>query len=96
MLGKLTRQNGAPAPSSMEGQIDVLLDRAVYAYMIDELHKYPDQEEGGKYVGYLLQNGSPLRRDLGIGNEGPVSAHHGLFAERSECEAQRRRVHARW
>lgn len=31
----------------------VEIDPRVLSYMLDELQKYPDQEEGGKYVGYV-------------------------------------------
>ena len=72
MFGKLRRQNSILTPGDKQQQVDVLFDRAVYTYMLHEIQKYPDQEEGGKHVGYLLQNASPLRRELGIGNERPV------------------------
>ena len=40
-------------------RIEIVCDREIVAYMVDELSKNPSVEEGGKYVGYILQPGHP-------------------------------------
>lgn len=42
------------------GDVEVLFDRRVFDYMLQELSKDLSVEEGGKYVGYLLNAGDPL------------------------------------
>jgi hypothetical protein len=56
-------------PSPLNGQhagdVEVLFDRRVFDYMIGELSKDLSVEEGGKYVGYLLQTGDRLLERIG-------------------------------
>ncbi len=46
--------------------LQVAFDRRVLDYIVAELKKSPTVEEGGKYVGYLLQEGSSQLSTLGL------------------------------
>lgn len=39
--------------------IEILFDRSVCFYILDELRKHSDVEEGGKYIGYICDPGDP-------------------------------------
>lgn len=47
-------------------EIEVLFDQCVFSYMVDELRKFPDLEEGGKYIGYLFEPGDPRLEKWGV------------------------------
>jgi len=32
---------------------EIVFDRRIFDYVLDELHRYPSSEEGGKYIGYI-------------------------------------------
>jgi hypothetical protein len=48
--------------------VHVLFDRHVFGYMVQELSKCPNVEEGGKYVGYYLDATDPRLRALDLQN----------------------------
>jgi hypothetical protein len=39
------------------GELEILFDRSVSFYIVDELRKHPFVEEGGKYIGYICKPG---------------------------------------
>jgi hypothetical protein len=59
-LKKRPPDSAQPAPD-----LDVLFDRRIFDYMLQELSKNLSVEEGGKYVGYLLKPGDPLWERIG-------------------------------
>ena len=40
-------------------KLEILFDRSVSSYILDELRKHPAVEEGGKYIGYIFEPGNP-------------------------------------
>lgn len=38
-------------------QVELIFDRQVFAFMTEELARHPNEEDGGKYIGYLLSPG---------------------------------------
>jgi len=50
----------------------IAFDRYVHDYIVAELAKSPDVEEGGKYVGYVLREGSPQIPALGLDRSRPA------------------------
>lgn len=46
--------------------VQIALDRRVREYIVAELRKSPNVEEGGKYVGYLLSEDSPRLGAVGL------------------------------
>lgn len=52
--------------------VHILFDRAVFAYILAELRKHPDTEEGGKYVGYVLSPCDPRLARFGIEGGAPA------------------------
>src|SRR6266496_3030509 len=49
-----------------ETEVQIAFDRRVLEYIRAELTKSPDVEEGGKYVGYMLREGSPELKAVGL------------------------------
>jgi len=47
-----------------DGQVEILFDRQVLGFMLEELSKAPSVEEGGKYIGYRLVPGDPRLASL--------------------------------
>ena len=47
--------------------VQVAFDERVFAYITAELMKWPNVEEGGKYVGYLLPADAPQRVWISLG-----------------------------
>lgn len=37
--------------------VELIFDRQVFAFMTEELERHPNEEDGGKYIGYLLPPG---------------------------------------
>jgi hypothetical protein len=42
---------------NVRDEVEILFDRNVFSYILDELHKRPGVEEGGKYIGYIFKPG---------------------------------------
>lgn len=55
----------SPRNGQLAGDVEVLFDRRVFDYMLRELSKDLSVEEGGKYVGYLLQASDALLERIG-------------------------------
>ena len=65
MQRNLSKYKPKPMRTSVR-QLEILFDRSVCRYIVDELHKHPAVEEGGKYIGYLCKPGDPILPKLGI------------------------------
>jgi len=47
-----------PSPTRQVGnKVDILFARQVFASILQEMSKYPHQEEGGKFIGYVFKPG---------------------------------------
>lgn len=76
----MRRDLGQQQPKSMRhfrGQVAILADRCVFAYILDEIRKHPDVEEGGKYIGYVFKPGESSPKELKIS----PSAHAILITD---------------
>ena len=40
-------------------ELEILFDRRVFFYILDELRNHPAVEDGGKYIGYIFEAGDP-------------------------------------
>ena len=65
MQRKLNSDGGAEG--KYDGDLEILFDRQVFKYMVQELSRDPSVEEGGKYIGYNLAAGDPFLNRLGLG-----------------------------
>jgi len=61
----MKRKKQLPGSNQRTGAVEILFDRRIFDYMLQELSKDLSVEEGGKYVGYLLTTGDPLLEKIG-------------------------------
>ena len=52
--------------------LQIAIDRRVFGYIVDDVAKSPNAEEGGKYVGYLMPSRKPELRTLGLAIDSPA------------------------
>jgi len=60
----ITNHLKATSSRNLADRVEVLFDRHIFEYMLLELEKYPQAEEGGKFIGHILQ-GNDTRTDIG-------------------------------
>lgn len=58
MQRKLKQQDPVSI-QKFKGDVEILFDRNLLSFILNELAKYPSVEEGGKYIGYLFQPDDP-------------------------------------
>lgn len=47
-------------------KLEVVFDKNVFFYILEELKKYPNAEEGGKYIGYVFEPNDPNLEKLHV------------------------------
>jgi len=52
--------------------LQIVIDRRVFEYIISDVAKSPDAEEGGKYIGYLMPSRKPELQTLGLDLDSPA------------------------
>src|SRR5437879_7951017 len=60
------KKNRSPQLAEYDGQTEILFDRQVLGFMLEELSRAPSVEEGGKYIGYMLVPGDPRLASLQV------------------------------
>lgn len=50
----------------MSDKLEVVFDKNVFSYILEELKKYPNAEEGGKYIGYVFEPNAPDLKKLPV------------------------------
>lgn len=52
--------------------LQIVIDRRVFDYIVADVAKSPDAEEGGKYIGYLIPSRKPELQTLGLALDSPA------------------------